>query len=82
MPTRKDCPDQETCRRLMKLGYARSKRVRIYGQEVEILSDPFPDDEGRIAVEVAAKQNVKSRTIKLPLSVVEVAKQGPGKRAA
>ena len=46
-------PDKETCRKLISLGFARSNRVRLYGQEVQLISDPFPQ-EGGIAVECVA----------------------------
>ena len=65
--------DRETCRKLISLGYARSNRVRLYGQEVELISDPFPHREGGIAVEVAENRHSASRAVKLPLSVVQVA---------
>jgi hypothetical protein len=74
--------DRETCRKLISLGYARTNRVRLYGQEVELVSDPFPHREGGIAVEVAESKQSASRTVKLPLSVVQVATKRPEKRSA
>jgi hypothetical protein len=74
--------DRETCRKLISLGYARSNRVRLYGQEVELVSDPFPHQEGGIAVEVTESKRSTSRTVKLPLSVVQVATKDPEKRSA
>jgi hypothetical protein len=74
--------DRETCRKLISLGYARSNRVRLYGQEVELVSDPFPHGEGGIAVEVAESKQTTSRVVKLPLSVVQVASKQPEKRSA
>jgi hypothetical protein len=56
----------------MSLGFARSNRVRLYGQEVQLISDPFPQ-EGGIAVEVVGGNNSSSRTMKLPLSVLQIA---------
>lgn len=74
--------DKETCRKLISLGYARSNRVRLYGLEVELVSDPFPHGEGGIAVEVLERNASASRTLKLPLSVVQVANKKPEKRTA
>ena len=73
--------DRETCRKLISLGYARWNRVRLYGQEVELVSDPFPHREGGIAIEVAESKQSASRTVKLPLSVVQVASKQPEKRS-
>jgi hypothetical protein len=66
--------NRETCRRLISLGYARSNRVRLYGQEVELVSDPFPQEDG-IAVEVVGRNESAKRTLKLPLSVLQMAVQ-------
>ena len=74
--------DRDTCQKLISLGYARSNRVRLYGQEVELVSDPFTQEDGGIAVEVAAKEQSETRTLKLPLSVVQVASKASQKRSA
>jgi len=74
--------DSDTCRKLISLGYARFNRIRLYGLEVELVSDPFPHDEGGIAVEVLENNALHSRTLKLPLSVVQVANKKPAKRTA
>ncbi len=74
--------DKNTCLKLISLGYARSNRVRLYGQEVQLVSDPFPHQEGGIAVEVVRGSESSSRTMKLPLSVLQVAGQTAKKRTA
>jgi len=73
--------DHDTCRKLISLGYARSNRIRLYGSEVELVSDPFPHREGGIAVE-AVEGKSSARTIKLPLSVLQVARSKAEKRSA
>ena len=73
--------DAETCRKLMSLGYARSNRVRLYGLEVELISDPYPDRDGGIAVQVIEGKSA-ARTVKLPLSVLQVARSSSTKRTA
>ena len=77
-----DSHDRDTCRKLISLGYARSNRVRLYGLEVQLVSDPFPHGEGGIAIEVLENNASRSRTLKLPLSVVQVANRKPVKRTA
>ena len=74
--------DKKTCLKLISLGYARSNRVRLYGKEVQLVSDPFPHQEGGIAVEVVQGAESSSRTIRLPLSVLQVASQPDKKRTA
>jgi hypothetical protein len=66
--------DRETCRKLVSLGYARSNSIRLYGEELQLVSDPFPE-EGGIAVEVKARNESASRTMKLPLSILQMAAQ-------
>jgi hypothetical protein len=74
--------DKDTCRKLISLGYARSNRVRLYGRELQIVSDPFPHNEGGIAIEVAEGNQSATRTMRLPLSVVQVARKKPQTRVA
>ena len=74
--------DKNTCLKLISLGYARSNRVRLYGKELQLVSDPFPLQEGGIAVEVLHGSESTSRTIKLPLSVLQVAGQTGTRRSA
>ncbi|MBV9341965.1 MAG: hypothetical protein JO159_13905 [Acidobacteria bacterium] len=74
--------DTDTCRKLISLGFARSNRVRLYGLEVELISDPFPLREGGIGVEVVETNAVSSRTLRLPLPVLQVAGKKPMKRSA
>ena len=64
--------DRDTCRKLISLGYARFNRVRPYGQEMKLVSDPFPE-EGGIVVEVVSTNESASRRVKLPLSILQMA---------
>jgi hypothetical protein len=64
--------EKETCRKLISLGYGRSKKVRLYGQEMNLISDPFPAEDG-IAVDAVRAGETKTRRVKLPLSVLQVA---------
>lgn len=74
--------DDDTCQRLSRLGYGYSSRVRLYGQELKIVSNPFEHAEGGIAVEVVADSNPTKRTMRLPLPVVQVARKAPEKKIA
>jgi hypothetical protein len=74
--------DTDTCQRLSRLGYARSSHVRLYGQELRIVSEPFVHDQGGIAVEVIADSDHIRRTMRLPLPVVQVARKAREKQVA
>jgi hypothetical protein len=61
----------EACDRLQRMGYAQSKRIRIYGQEFEAVSNPFPHGDG-IAIQAFSKRETQARTLQLPLPVVQM----------
>jgi hypothetical protein len=62
---------RDVCARLQKMGYAESKRVRIYGQDFEIISNPFPQGNG-IAVRAYSKRDLQARTLQIPLPVLQM----------
>jgi hypothetical protein len=61
----------EVCDQLRRMGYAQSKRIRIYGQEFEAVSNPFPNADG-IAIRAFSKRETAERTLQLPLPVVQM----------
>ena len=63
----------EICAHLKHLGYAPSKRIRLYGDEFEVLSDPFPEGDG-IAVQVTTKKDSSIRVLRIPATVLQSAK--------
>jgi len=67
--------DSEVCAQVKHLGYAASGRIRLYGEEFEVVSDPFPEDGGiavRVkAVRVKASSNSAIRVLQLPATVVQ-----------
>lgn len=60
----------EVCARVKHLGYGASCRVRLYGEEFEVVSDPFPESDG-IAIHVATKKDSRIRTLQLPATVLQ-----------
>jgi hypothetical protein len=71
----------EVCDQLQKMGYAQSKRIRIYGQEFEAVSDPFPNGAG-IAIRAFSKQETTARILQLPLPVVQMVTRQKRKKVA
>lgn len=61
------------CDRLKKMGYAESKHIRIYGEEIEMVSNPFPDGDG-ISVRAISRRETRVKVVKLPLPVWQAAK--------
>ncbi len=60
----------EVCARVRNLGYAVSGKVRLYGEEFEVVSDPFPEANG-IAVRVTSKKDSTIRVLRLPATVLQ-----------
>ena len=61
---------EDACARIKHLGYVASRRVRIYGEEFELLSDPFPEAD-RIAIRAKAKGDSSVRILRLPVTIVQ-----------
>jgi len=61
---------QEICDRLKKIGYAISNRIRMYGEEFEVISNPYPDGKG-ISVEAVSKKEKRARALRIPLPVLQ-----------
>lgn len=70
----------EICARIKHLGYGESACVRLYGEEFEVLSDPFPQ-AGGIAIQVKTKKDSDMRVLALPSTVLQSVR-GRGARAA
>jgi hypothetical protein len=69
--TRKDPPSMaEICANVKRLGYAARERIRLYGEEFEVISDPFPDADG-IALNVKTKKDSNIRVLRLPATVLQ-----------
>jgi len=64
----------DICARVKHLGYAISGRVRLYGEEFEVVSDPFPE-AGGIGVHVTTKRDSSIRTLRIPVTVLKSAKK-------
>jgi len=64
----------EICARVKHLGYTTSGRLQLYGEEFEVLSEPYPEDNG-IAVQVKSKRNPQVRVVHLPATVLQTVKR-------
>ena len=67
-------PDAETCARVKRLGYGANHRVRLYGEEFEVISDPFPD-AGGCAVSARSTKDQTVRVVHLPATVLQSVKK-------
>jgi hypothetical protein len=59
------------CEKLRKLGYRSERRIRLYGEELHLISNPIHDGEGfSVAGMVVKSGNI--RHIRIPLTVVSM----------
>jgi hypothetical protein len=63
----------EICANVKRLGYAARERIRLYGEEFEVTSDPFPDADG-IAINVRSKKGTNIRVVRLPSTILQSVK--------
>lgn len=63
----------EVCASVKRLGYAARERIRLYGEEFELISDPFPDADG-ISVNAKSKKGTNVRVVRLPSTVLQSVK--------
>ncbi len=70
----------EICANVKRMGYGASARVRLYGEDFEVLSDPFPEADG-VAVQVKAQKDSKIRVLQLPATILQGVKRRGSKVA-
>ena len=62
--------DRGSLRKCEASGYGSQQSIRLYGEEFEVISDPFPE-AGGIAVSVKTKKGDGVRVIQLPATVLQ-----------
>jgi hypothetical protein len=67
-------PVSRICAQVKHLGYAAAKRIRLYGEEFEVVSDPFPEANG-VAIQVTTKKDPSIRLLRIPMTVLQSAKR-------
>ena len=74
-------PVSRICAQVKHLGYAAARRIRLYGEEFEVVSDPFPEADG-VAVHVTTKKDPSVRLLRIPVTVLQSAKRAVAALAA
>jgi hypothetical protein len=59
----------ENCARIKKLGYIVGKHMNLYGEHMELVSDPFEEGDC-VAVHAISSSDPTVRTIELPVSIL------------
>jgi hypothetical protein len=67
-------PVSKSCVQVKHLGYAAARHIRLYGEEFEVISDPFPEADG-VAVHITTKKDSSIRVLGIPMTVLQSAKR-------
>jgi hypothetical protein len=67
--------------KLKALGYTHPNRIRMYGEEFDLTSNPIPEDNG-FAIEAISRKSGVARRLRIPLSIVQMVKKDVAVRAA
>jgi hypothetical protein len=59
-----------------RYGYAKKKKVKLYGKELELVSDPVNRQDDDVFVDAREEGSDNIRQVQVPRNVVEMAKGG------
>lgn len=59
----------ENCARIRDMGFATLQHVKMYGERLELTSDPF-DEDGYTSVHALSGNDPTVRTIRLPVAIL------------
>jgi hypothetical protein len=58
---------------LKRLGYTTGSQIRLYGEVLEVVSEPIVMADDTVLVDATEKKSGKSRRVSIPLPVVQMA---------
>ena len=59
------------CERLKQLGYTSERRIRLYGEDLQVISNPVADEIGYSVLALTVRTR-NLRHLRIPLSVVSM----------
>lgn len=65
--------NSKLCERLKRLGFAQENRMRLYGQEFDLISDPFIVENDVVFVDAIERKSRLQRRVRIPLPIVHMA---------
>ena len=66
---------------IRRYGNEKNKKIKLYGKELDLVSDPINPDDETIVVEGKERGSANVKQVQVPLSVVEMAKRGTRNKA-
>ena len=58
---------------LKRLGFARTNRIKLYGEEFELVADPVVVTEEIVFVDAVERRTRRSERLRIPLNIVNMA---------
>jgi hypothetical protein len=58
--------------RLKRLGYSEGQRIRLYGEEFDLVSNPITIQDELFFVDGVERKSGKRRRIRIPLTVIQM----------
>ena len=58
--------------RLKRLGYSEGQRIRLYGEEFDLVSNPIKVHDDLLFVDGVERKSGKVRRIRIPLPIVQM----------
>jgi len=65
--------NSKLCERLKRLGFAQENRMKLYGQEFDLISDPFVVENDVVFVDAIERKSQLQRRVRIPLPIVHMA---------
>jgi hypothetical protein len=66
---KRDRSRSESCAKIKGLGFTVSRHIRMYGEQFEIVSEPFSEGDC-VAVHATSGSDPKVRTLRLPTAIL------------
>lgn len=63
----------QVCESLKRLGFARNNRIKLYGLQFELVSDPLIAADNLVFVDAVENKSGKITRVPIPLTVVKMA---------
>jgi len=64
--------------RLKKLGFTVGTRMKLYGEEFEVASEPIIVDENTVMVDAIKRKSGERKQVRVPLPILKVAGERAG----
>jgi hypothetical protein len=65
--------NRDLCERLKQLGFTRESRMKLYGEEFELLTDPLIVTSSVVFVDAIERKSRQQRRLRIPLTLVKMA---------